>query len=499
MYQYIEQQYNNNPNKIALVYNEVIYTYSWLYKNTLKLSNLLYKNKTKTIAFCLFNSPVNILCYLSAWKSKTHSLPINPRFTNYELINVLKEKHSDIIIIENNRIDNNLIQFCKTSNITIKLIDHINPMDGQLWNELNSISITEQAPPSSITNASNLFIYHLTSGSTGKYKIISHSLEQITTYAKNRASDLGYLNNDRILISLSIHHAFAFSYQLLPALIQGITLYIQPKFNPCETVSLIIKHNITSIALLPSMMYFLCLEVINKKIKNNYTLRYPIACGDALPSSFSSLFEKTFNVSIYQGIGMTEVFGYAQNTNKASNLKSTGKLFNSVKVQIRDDNDNILKNGIMGNVYIQNEALPINYQNSTNLLQNGWLKTGDMGYVDEFNNFFFLGRKRNIIIKDGSNISPIEIENIIYKIPDIYQAAVISQKHKIHGELIIACLVPLLGVNLKKEYIINHCKHYLAEYKIPNKIYFLKELPLNPTGKIDKDTLQKNLNSKLFK
>jgi acyl-coenzyme A synthetase/AMP-(fatty) acid ligase len=191
---------------------------------------------------------------------------------------------------------------------------------------------------------------------------------------------------------------------------------------------------------------------------------------------------------------MTEVFGYAQNTPTHFNPQATGRLFDSVKIEIRDKYNSPLAIGKIGNVYLQNEATPKEYlqqpELSQNELRNGWVNTGDVGYIDENRNFFFLGRKKQIIICSGSNISPIEVENALYQHTSIIQAAVIGKSDAILGQIVWAYVVLVNKDSIDEKSLIQHCSHYLASYKLPKRIFFVDGLPLNATGKIDRFQLQ---------
>ena len=498
--QYIHHYAKTVPNQLAIIYEDMDVSYKSLNTLTIKFANLLFTYKIKTVAFCILNSPINFLCYLGSWASNTDAFPINPRLTNHEIIKILKKTKLELLIVDDERPDENLKKFCQESNIILVTIDKLNPMKGDLANKLKDIEespIFENSPKNNCS-----FTYHLTSGSDGKYKLIAHNNLQILEYAINRAHDIGYTKEDKILISLSIHHAFAFSYQFLPALILGLPMYVQSQFCASEALKIIYKNKITSIALLPSMVYFLCLKTKEFSYRQYPSLRYAISCGDSLPIAFSKLFKKVFNSNVYQGIGMTEVFGYAQNTPNSKQMLSTGKLFNTVQIKILNDSGELVDHGTPGNVYIKNEVMPNRTHPQSEFpvhqLENGWLNTEDIGYIDNLNYFYFLGRKKHIIIKDGSNISPIEIENIIYLSDRIYQVAVLGQKHEIHGEIIIAFIVPMQNSFVDLTFIKQHCKKYLANYKIPEKVYIVDSLPLNSTGKIDKKSLHSLLVNKNY-
>lgn len=487
---YLGKHATETPHKTALVFQNQAYTYKWLQKQTGLTAEFLKSQHIQTLAFCTFNSPVNVLCYLGAWQAGIHAFPINPRYIDYELAKLLTEFAPDAIVIEFSRATDLLISTCKQYKITLITVNDDNPMQGDFWQKISTSKATIQKER---INPTESYTYHLTSGAMGHSKAAIHSLAQITEYAKNRAVDMSFNADDVLLISLSLNHAFSFSYQLLPGLALGLTMHLQPKFSEVETFNIIVNNPITSIALLPSMTYMLALYA-EKQSKFTHVMRLPLVAGDALPAAFMTKFTKVFHVTLYQGIGMTEVFGYAQNTPTHLNSQSTGRLFDSVKVEIRNEHNEIISAGEIGNIFLQNEATPRAYLQQPELSQkdlaNGWVNTGDIGYIDENRNFFFLGRKKQIIIHSGSNISSIEVENALYQHKSIIQAAVVGKNDPIFGQVVWAYVVLDNKGSMDEKNVIQHCTHYLSTYKIPEKVHFVETLPLNATGKVDRFQLQ---------
>ncbi len=485
MQSFLKQHTKEN---LALYFQDKSYTYEWLNQHSQLTANFLHTQEIKTLAFCAFNSPVNILCYLGAWIAGVHILPINPRYTAHELIQLLKEFEPSALVIEDNRVTHELKESCEHLDIQIVTVDAQNPMEGEFWelltNKAKALKETviprlnrgihkklNMDPPvkpqdnnffcsdNSFLSHNETYTYHLTSGSAGHTKAVTHSLAQIIKYAQNRAEDFGYLTSDKLLVSLSVNHAFAFSSQLLPALVLGLPIYLQSKFSEAETLELVIQHKITSLALLPTMAYQLAQHAETQKV-----------------------------------IGMTEVFGYAQNTPELNHPKASGKLFKSTRMEIRDEQNQVLPTGKTGHVFIQNEVTPLAYFKNPELSQrdlpNGWVKTGDLGYLDKDRNFYFLGRDKHIIIRGGSNIAPLEVEQTFYQHPEILEVAVIGKKDAVWGEVIWAYVVLDPQSRITESQLIEHCQTYLAEYKLPEKIIFMPELPKNATGKIDRLALK---------
>lgn len=483
----------SHAQQTAIIYAEKNYSYQWLLKHADKTAVYLQQQRIKHVAFCLYNNPINILAYLGAWFAGCNACPLNPRLSHYELQKVLVQLKPELIIVETTRINDEFIKLCCNQKIKILTVDN-NWINSDFFNSIKNCKEKDlrEASQSSET-------YHLTSGTLGHVKVAVHNLKQIINYAYNRSQDIGLNKQDKLLISLSLNHAYAFSYQLLPALVLGLTMVLIKKFSDSVILHHIIHSKVTNIALLPSMCYFLALHAKNK-LPFKHKLRYAMVAGDATSEAIKIEFQQVFNTPLYTGIGMTELFGYAINNPRKHNLKTAGKPFRQTEISVRNINHDKQNDEPIGELYIRNEATLLSYLNAEELtqasLQSGWLKTGDVGYIDEQGYLNFMGRKKDIIIKGGSNIMPLEIEQALYLHPNILQAAVIGVSDKIWGKIIHAYIIlkngnKTTGSKEIKELLAT----YLAEYKLPDKILFVKELPTNATGKIDRAELERLENS----
>lgn len=488
---------HGKSNKNAFFFNYESYSYRWLLSYAQALKTFIEHTSINVTAFCCYNQPAVPVCYIGTWLAGTDALPINPRYKNQELINLLDQYRPDLIIIEKKRLNTSFEKFCLNHKIKVLVLDD-RKLTNNFWAELaqydsNIDQITDESMHQSVT-------YHLTSGSLGHIKAAAHTFEQISAYAFNRSRDLGYHDQDQLLIVLPLNHAFAFSYQLLPALINGLPFYMLAYFDAPTVLQHIIHTNITATALLPTMSYELAHYAQNHVRSLPPYLRYVLVAGDVLTDKFDRAFQKTFGVKLYQGIGMTEVFGYAQNTPEHYKAGATGRLFKQTKIKICDDNDHELPTGVIGHVFVCNEASACYYWQNPQLTQqtikNGWIETGDLGMVDHERFFYFYGRRKNLIIKGGSNISPAEIESVLYKIDEIKQTAVVGQKDHVWGENIIAFVTCRFSGALTADAIYRKIRPILADYKLPDRILIKDKLPQNATGKIDRDLLKKQINAK---
>jgi long-chain acyl-CoA synthetase len=162
-------------------------------------------------------------------------------------------------------------------------------------------------------------------------------------------------------------------------------------------------------------------------------------------------------------------------------------------VAIVDAHDRQLKDGKTGEIVVRSPANCGGYWNdpaaTAALLRGGWLHTGDLGMRDSDGYFWFKGRKKEIIIRAGSNISPQEVEEVLYRHPGVFEAGVVGATDPIYGERVIA-FVSLRNGAVPEQELREYARASLADYKVPDRILFLPELPKGTTGKVHRPTLK---------
>ena len=175
-------------------------------------------------------------------------------------------------------------------------------------------------------------------------------------------------------------------------------------------------------------------------------------------------------------------------------LSSAGKPCVNVEVRIVDENGKDRNPGEVGEVIVRGDHLMQGYwklpEATADTLRKGWVYTGDLGYFDSAGFIFLVDRKRDMIISGGFNIYPKEIEDAIVIHPKVKEVAVIGVPDEKWGEAVKALVVPKEGVEIEEEEIIDHCRHHLAGFKKPKTVDFVKALPRNPYGKVQKTVLR---------
>ena len=345
-----------------------------------------------------------------------------------------------------------------------------------------------------ITLEDSQFIMY-TSGTTGKPKgaVLTHGNTQWN--GVNAVVLYGFTKEDVSLTAAPLFHIGGLSASATPQLYVGGRLVIQRFFNPAETLKLIGKEKINTMFGIPIMFQFMAL-VPEFATTDFSSVKFFIAGGAPCPKSLIEIYFKK-GVVFNQGYGLTETAPAvtALRSEEADRkLGSAGKPLFHVNVRILDDQDRNLPRGELGEVAIQGPNVFKEYwrlpEETARAKKGGWFHTGDIGYLDEEGYLWLVDRKKDMYISGGENVYPAEVEDVIYKMPQVGEVGVVGMEDARWGEVGLAVVVPKKGASLTEEEVREYCRDKLAKYKIPKKIVFAEALPRNATGKVLKKELR---------
>jgi len=224
-------------------------------------------------------------------------------------------------------------------------------------------------------------------------------------------------------------------------------------------------------------------------------LRLAYSGGAPVPTELLRDFHEKYGVEVVNGYGLTEVVGVSTSSSCAP-IKpgSIGHAFFEQEIEIMDADHNILPYGTTGEICIRGEAVMLGYLNkpeaTADTIRDGWLHTGDLGYMDEEGYLYFSGRLKEMINRGGENIYPREIELPLEAHPKIMEVAVVGQPDPALGERVKACIILKEPGTLTAQEVKDYLKDKIGKYKIPEVVEFYDDFPRNPTGKILKNELK---------
>ncbi len=343
-----------------------------------------------------------------------------------------------------------------------------------------------------------------TSGTTGRPKgAVLTQLNMVMNATVNAfdANDTG--PDDRILGCLPLFHVFGQTVSLNTTFRAGATLVLQPQFDPVQAIELIRTHEVTQLNGVPTM-YIRMLDNAPEGA-GVPTLRLCISGGAPLPVAVLERFNERFGTEILEGYGLSETSPTVTVNQPVHGVRpgSVGHPLWGIDVEIADpdfdDRVDLLPAGQDGEVVVRGHSVFAGYlddpEATAKVLVDGWFRTGDIGRKDADGFLFIVDRKKDLIIRNGYNIYPREVEELLVRHPAVSQAAVIGIPDDERGEEVCAVVVPSETTPAEADdalagAIIGWAAEQTARHKYPRKVVFVDELPLGPSHKVLKRELR---------
>nr|WP_082940130.1 acyl-CoA ligase FadD12 [Mycolicibacterium peregrinum] len=334
----------------------------------------------------------------------------------------------------------------------------------------------------------------LTSGTTGTPKGAKHSGggPEVLKAILDRTP---WHTEERVVIVAPMFHAWGFS-QLAFAASMACTIVTRRKFDPEATLELVDRHRAKGLCVVPVM--FDRIMDLPDNVLNRYdgrTLRFAAASGSRMRPDVVTAFMDRFGDIIYNNYNATEagMIATATPADLRAAPDTAGKPAEGTEIRILDAEFQQVPTGAVGTIYVRNSTQFDGYTSgSTKDFHEGFMSSGDVGYLDEAGRLFVVGRDDEMIVSGGENVYPIEVEKVLAGHVDVAEAAVIGVDDEQYGQRLVA-FVRVSGAatpNDLKAYV----RENLANYKVPREITVLAELPRNSTGKIDRRQLQEIVN-----
>jgi long-chain acyl-CoA synthetase len=346
----------------------------------------------------------------------------------------------------------------------------------------------------------NTAVVFYTSGTTGKPKGVLLTANNVRAAAQIWSESMEITSEDRMQISTPLFHCAASHCFSIPTIYKGGTVIIEEAFSPEQTLNTMEKEKVTIFFGVPAM-YSILLNMAKMDEMDLSSLRMFTYGAAPMPYKLVKTLKTRF-----PKVKVQNLYGQTENSPAATTLKdhyalekvgSVGEPLPMTQVQVVDEFGDPVLSGRVGEIIVKGPQVMKGYlknmEATKNTLKNGWLYTGDLGCLDEDGLLYIVDRKKDMIIRGGENVYPIEIEEVLYEIPELLEAAVVGVPHEVYGEVPKAYLVLKKGQLLTQENVISYCNKKLAKYKLPSEVVFLDSLPRNASGKVLKHTLSENI------
>ncbi len=492
---------NVRPNKIAirdLSINKEL-TYSELDIRSNKLAEWLQKNgvgKGDRVAILSHNCAEFFELEFACAKIGAIELPLNWRLTKPELEYILNDSTPTVLIYDSAFLDISL-ELQKDCQIKGSLqIDNEDPLSQYESALRESNGNYEEVP----TTHDDLIMIMYTSGTTGHPKgaMINHRMQLYNCI--NLASPAFVSAETVQLVVLPLFHTGGMNCYANPVLHAGGELILIREFDPGLALSILgnSEYKVSHFFAVPAPYQFMMNHPDFDKTDLSFLKIAGIGgapCAEAILKTWSGR-----GVSMIQGWGMTETSPGGIGLDAADaerKLGSAGKPLMHTEVKVVDDDGNELPWGEVGELYIRGPNITPGYWNKPEATEDSfdgdWLKTGDAARFDDEGFVYIVDRWKDMYISGGENVYPAEVENVIYQLPQIAEAAVIGVPDERWGETGKVFISLKEGQSIEEKEIIEHCLKNLAKFKVPQSVEFIELLPRNATGKVLKRELREEV------
>ena len=362
------------------------------------------------------------------------------------------------------------------------------------FNHIAGLDDKALAPVNGEADTASIFY---TSGTTSKPKGILCSFLDLCQSVEGTAAIFTLGPEDRILDYRSFNWMSAQTLSGLGALYTGATLLLARKFSQSRFFNWIAEFGATIAAGNPTVINMLISRPVEIEAANLSQLRFITSSSAPLLVSDWEKFEAMYHIPVAQGFGTSETGWIAGAHENNRRIGSVGKPIPYQNVRIIDADGNALAAGETGHIELgdadrngKRRFAYLGEDGAPNVNATGRVATGDLGHLDADGYLFVSGREKDLIIRGGVNISPMEIDNVLIGLEGIAEAAVIGVPDPIYGEEVIAYVVAEAGAKLSPEDVINQLAEILPEPKRPKAIHFRDALPKTERGKLERQALR---------
>jgi long-chain acyl-CoA synthetase len=476
--------------KTAIFYGETEITYAQLHAQAQRLAAQLQSDFAvqpgDRVALWLKNCPEFVVAVFGILQAGAVVVPVNNFLKPAEVGYILNDAGIDVLISD------------------AELSAHFPALLTQRAS-LKFLSVEEFAPeiavhPSPIENCGrsepDLAVIIYTSGTTGKPKGAMLSHGNLLHNVDSCRRVLETVTEDCFAVLLPMFHSYMMTVGiLLPSTVGGSIVLVKSLHPPRALWQEIFSRRATILPAVPTFYRLL----VGAQLPTPLPIRIFISGSAPLPLVVLREFEEKFKVPLIEGYGLSEASPVVSK-NPLHGVRKAGSIgipIPNVEMSVQDDTGKMLGAGETGEICVRGGNVMLGYWNqpaeTAKAMRDDWLLTGDMGYRDADGYYYITDRKKDMLIVNGINVYPREIEEVIYQFSGVKEAAVIGVPDARRGEQGLAFVAAAEGQTLDEKALLEFIRDRLADFKVPKQIIFLPALPRNATGKILKTELRKHM------
>ncbi|CPN82769.1 substrate-CoA ligase [Bordetella pertussis] len=481
------------PDKAAIVYRDQEIGYAEFHQRILQAAAMLHARgigQNDVVALFMKNSAAFLELAFAASYLGAVFLPVNYRLAAPEAAYILGDAGAKLLLVDE---EFDAIVALETPKIVI---------DAQAQADSRRLGQPGlEIPPQAAVAETDLVRLMYTSGTTSRPKGVMHSYGNLHWKSIDHVIALGLTASEKLLVVGPLYHVGAFDLPGIAVLWVGGTLCVHREFDPEAVLASIERHRLTCGWMAPVMLSRV-LTVPDPDRFDLDTFAWCIAGGEKTPESRIRDFTRVFTRGRFvDGFGMTETCSgdtLMEAGREIEKIGSTGRALPHVEIRIADGAGGWLPANRKGEICMRGPKVTKGYWNApektAEAFYGDWLRSGDVGYLDEEGFLFATDRTKDMILTGAENVASSEVEAALYELPQIAEAAVIGVHDDKWGERITAVVVLNPGQTLTLEEIDRHCRQRLASFKVPRELKVVAELPRNPSGKVLKRVLRDEYN-----
>ncbi len=504
LYEIVQAHGRKHARRVALFEGEQKIRYGELLERADRLAAFLFSKGVKEgnrVAIFMRNSPEFIYSIFAISKLGAVIVPVNTFLKEEEVSYILED--SGAVALLASQTHRKVVEASRARELCRfvlwegdpEAVDEADTLYREIWGMMQED--VAQVPRS----LDDMAVIFYTSGTTGKPKGAMLSNRNILSNADSGRRTINVTAKDRAIVFLPMFHSFTFSIGVILPLYVGASIVIIKSLQPFSNIfKQTLMKRVTIFFGIPDVYNALAKAKLPWYFMWFNRIRAFISGAAALqPKTLDAMAQKFRRATLLEGYGLSEASpAVCMNTFEKQKAGSVGTELPGYEMKIVDANMEELPRGEIGDIIVRGENVMQGYLNrpeaTAESIVNGWLLTGDMGYMDEEGFLFIVDRKKDLIISKGINIYPREIEEVIDRFEGVNASAVIGVFDEKSGE------VPVAYIELEEETetldeagLKKHLRAHLANYKIPKQIHTIEKLPKNATGKVLKRELKAQL------
>ena len=492
-----------NPDKVGLIFEDTELTFAEIFRRMNQLANAMLAlgiAKGDRVAILSKNCPEYLEFYFASTMIGAVPVGINYRLVDTEVEFIANDSEAKLFFVN--------VEYAQT---VLGIRDRLaatryvsigGAIEGMQDYE-SLIASGSEIEPSVALDENDVALQMYTSGTTGRPKGAMLSHRNILSSVIGTVACAGASAESIFFTPTPLYHMAAVLAVLIPWN-YGATAGLARDFIPPECLQTLQDRKVTHTVMVPAMVIF-CLQVPGIEKFDLSSLEFLLAGASPFPFQALKRAIEIFGCKFGQVFGQTESAGLMtflgpedhvlEDTERRQRiLKSAGKEMWQNEVRVVDDEDRDVAPGEIGEVIGRGPNNMIGYwklpEATAAALKDGWLRTGDLGKVDDEGYIYIVDRKKDMIVSGAENIYPAEIEAALMAHPAVAEAAVIGVPHESWGESVKAVVALMEESEATEAEIMEFCRERLAGYKIPRSVDFVDALPRNPTGKVLKTVLR---------